>query len=125
MPCVWVAYCGALKSRCRVAQGGRFEESRGRGERAGSAEHAWSAAKAKRRASDAFALTVTSNPKRSAVTQRPVAVSPVTACHVLLLRGVKRSGHRVRASGLESHRQEPARWRSLRRRILSAETARN
>ena len=38
-----------------MAQGGRFEESRGRGERAGSAEHAWSAAKAKRRASDAFA----------------------------------------------------------------------
>ena len=79
----------------QVAQGGRFEESRGRGERAGSAEHAWSAAKAKRRASDAFfkTLTVTSNPKRSAVTQRPVTVSPVTACHVLLLRGVKRSGH--------------------------------
>ena len=42
----------------QVAQGGRFEESRGRGERAGSAEHAWSAAKAKRRASDAFAQNV-------------------------------------------------------------------
>ena len=42
----------------QVAQGGRFEESRGRRERAGSAEHAWSAAKAKRRASDAFAQNV-------------------------------------------------------------------
>ena len=43
-------------------------------------------------------LTVTSNPKRSAVTQRPVTVSPVTSCYVLLLRantGVYNTGSLV------------------------------